>query len=222
MKINYPENRFPFFFIICSKRYSLTVLLRTCVWQRHRDLQMFDLFPCMFLKYNKDKHVCKEKEAVGSHWKWVLTSLARNCICSWRNTINNCFNKETLQLSRNSVLRQLSWSTAMLELVAISPGSFSGHFGETQEQFNYFYKMQIWFKLSDTVAALEKARHNVSSSPYLLIISMRRRYGARVTSTFLGFLWMERHRKDGNTPWSRMSIWDTTGPGIYGTTRDCR
>lgn len=95
-------------------------------------------------------------------------------------------------------------------------------FGGTQEQFNYFYKMWIWFKFSESVARFEKALHNVPISPYLLIISIRRHYGVHITSTFLGFFWMERQRKDDNAPWSRMSMRDTTGPRNYETTWDSR
>lgn len=92
----------------------------------------------------------------------------------------------------------------MVELAALSPGTFSGLFGGTQEQFNYLYKMQIWFKFSETVARLEKALHSVPISPYVLIISIRKHCGAHITSAFLGFLWMERQRMDDNAPWSRV------------------
>lgn len=91
------------FFITFSRGYSLTVLLWTCVWQRQRPAIVWP-FSLYVAKLKRDKkHMLERRESLGGHWKSVLTTVMRNCRCNWRNAINNCFNKETLQYSRNSV-----------------------------------------------------------------------------------------------------------------------
>lgn len=95
--------------------------------------------------------------------------------------------------------------------------SVSGRLWGTQEQFTYFNKTQILAQPKETSRLEAKGTSQCALQSQFPDHPHQETWWSTGRVCFLGFLWMERHRRDRDGPWNRMSMWGTTGHGNYET-----
>lgn len=163
---------------------------------------------------------------MGGLWKSALISEVRNCSYSWKNTINNCLNKQIVKFNRNwgfshNYLASDEWNRPLQTVAQLIccgagthcyfPHSFSPLLWRTQGQFTI--SMTPKFKLNPEVFLdwRQKTFLNVPCHPSVLTVHLRRQNRSHPPA-WLSFKW----RDTGGTGMS-LKHSGTTGPGNSGT-----